>query len=175
MRTWDPEENWEKKTKKKGMFEKVLNLLGVESEEVVEEIYPAEDEVAATSTERDPSKVIALQPGQKPVKLVVVEPTNFDEVQGIVDHLRNRRPVIVNMEELDKVMARRIADFVGGAAYALEGAVQKVSGSILLFTPAGVEVTLPLRSELKTEMVPEFKLNKKDERKGFSSERPFSR
>ncbi|HHZ20350.1 MAG TPA: cell division protein SepF [Firmicutes bacterium] len=175
MRTWDPEESWETKPKKKGVFEKMLNLLGVESEEVVEEIYPAEEEVAATATERDPSKVVALQQGQKPVKLVVVEPTTFDEVQGIVDHLKHRRPVIINMEDLDKVMARRITDFVSGAAYALEGAVQKVSGSILLFTPAGVEVTLPLRSELKTETVPEFKFNTKDERKGFSSERPFSR
>ncbi|HYH03181.1 MAG TPA: cell division protein SepF, partial [Bacillota bacterium] len=60
-----------------------------------------------------------------------------------------RQTVILNLEETDKVTARRIADFLGGAIYALDGAMQKVSGSIFLFTPANVEVTIPIRTVLK--------------------------
>ena len=62
--------------------------------------------------------------------------------------MKSRRPVIVNMEEIEKSLARRITDFVGGAVFALDGTVQKVSGSIMLFAPANVEVALPSRSEL---------------------------
>ena len=55
--------------------------------------------------------------------------------------------MIINLEETEKVLARRIADFMGGAIYALEGSMQRVSGSIFLFTPQHIEVTVPLKSE----------------------------
>jgi cell division inhibitor SepF len=164
MRNWSPDESWEQNERKKGFLEKMMNLLGIESEEVVEEVYPVDEEPALVPTGKDRSKVIPLQTGQKSVRLVVLEPRGFDEVQTIVDHLKNRRPVILNMEELDKVMARRIADFVGGAVYALDGAMQKVSAAILLFTPPHVEVTIPAPLELK------------EERLGVNNpERPFNR
>jgi cell division inhibitor SepF len=95
--------------------------------------------------------VVSLPNPSKAVKLVVFEPQGFDDVQPIVDHLKNRRPVILNMEEIEKSLARRITDFVGGAVYALDGAVQKVSTSIMLFTPANVEVSIPPRAELKDD------------------------
>jgi cell division inhibitor SepF len=79
------------------------------------------------------------------MKMVIVEPTGFEEVQMIVDHLKNKQTVILNLEDTDKSIARRIADFLGGAIYALDGSMQKVSGSILLFTPPNVEVALPLK------------------------------
>lgn len=167
MRNWNPEEAWEQQPeRKKGFMEKVMNFLGVESEEVVEEVYPVDDEPTPMPTGREQrSKVVPLQtPGQKPVRLVVLEPKSFDEVQAIVDHLKNKRPVILNMEELDKVMARRIADFVGGAVYALDGEMRKVSGSILLFTPPHIEVTIP------TSPVPI-----RDDRAGIPPDRPFGR
>jgi cell division inhibitor SepF len=159
---WDSEGQWEPE-RKRGVFEKLMGLLGIESEEVVEEVYPAEEEVPPLAPGRERAKVVALQPGQKTVRLVVLEPTSFDEVQAIVDHLKNRRPVIINMEELDKVLARRIADFVGGAVYAMDGTMQKVSTAILLFTPPHVEVSLPPKVELK------------EERMGNPPERPFGR
>lgn len=168
MRNWSPDEAWEKQPeRKRGFMEKVMNFLGVESEEVVEEVYPVDEEPAPMPTGRGDqrSKVVPLQtPGQKAVRLVVLEPKSFDEVQAIVDHLKNKRPVILNMEELDKVMARRIADFVGGAVYALDGEMRKVSGAILLFTPPHIEVTIP---------APPVTL--RDDRAGTPPERPFGR
>lgn len=159
---WNPEGPWEPE-RKKGVFEKLMGLLGIESEEVVEEVYPAEEEAPPLAPGRERSKLVALQPGQKTVRLVVLEPKSFDEVQTIVDHLKNRRPVILNMEDLDKVMARRIADFVCGAVYAMDGTMQKVSNAILLFTPPHVEVSIPPKAELK------------EERAGLTPDRPFGR
>lgn len=138
-----------------GLFEKILNLFGFEAEEVVDD-----SEVAATSAvydepvrkgnrERDRGKLVSLANANKSAKMVIIEPSGFEEVQMIVDHLKNRQTVILNLEETDKAVARRIADFIGGAIYALDGSMQKVSGSIFLFTPANVEVSIPIRTMIK--------------------------
>lgn len=151
MKNWDHGETWETNEGKKGFLERVMHLFGIETEEVVEEVYPENHEVSTNKKNRERGKVVSLPNPSKAVKLVVFEPQGFDDVQPIVDHLKNRRPVILNMEEIEKSLARRITDFVGGAVYALDGAVQKVSTSIMLFTPANVEVSIPPRSELKDD------------------------
>ena len=150
MKNWDNDgNNWEEPEVKKGFLERVMNLLGIETEEVIEEVYldePAETKPAKSGKDR--GKVVSLPHPDKNIKLVVFEPQSFDDVQTIVNHLKSRRPVIVNMEEIEKSLARRITDFVGGAVFALDGTVQKVSGSIMLFAPPNVEVALPVRTEL---------------------------
>lgn len=146
MRNWDNDENWEQTEVKKSFLERVMNLLGIETEEVIEEVYPdgtIETKQAKSGKER--GKVVSLPHPDKNIKLVVFEPQSFDDVQTIVNHLKGKRPVILNMEEIDKGLARRITDFVGGAVFALDGAVQKVSASIMLFAPPNVEVAIPSR------------------------------
>ena len=73
-------------------------------------------------------------------KLVVIEPQSFDECSRLVDNLRSRKPVIVNLEKLDTDTARKIFDFLGGATYALNGNVQKVANNIFLFAPENVNI-----------------------------------
>ncbi len=149
MRNWDNGDNWEQTEVKKGFLERVMNLLGIETEEVVDEVYLDEPaDLKPVKSGKDRGKVVSLPHPDKNKKLVVFEPLSFDDVQTIVNHLKTGRPVILNMEETDKGLARRITDFVGGAVFALDGTVQKVSGSIMLFAPANVEVALPARSEL---------------------------
>lgn len=138
-----------------GFFEKVLNLFGFEAEEVVEETELAaasEEPVKRESKEtRERAKLVSLANANKSMKMIIVEPMGFEEVQMIVDHLKNKQTVILNLEETEKSIARRIADFLGGAIYALDGSMQKVSGSILLFTPTNVEVTLPIKPVQRDE------------------------
>lgn len=131
----------------KGFFGKLLAIIGLEAEEEVvsEEAGfedEEEDEVAAaldTSPARRRASVVAIaQP--KNVRMVVVEPTAFEEVQGIALNLRSRRPVIVNLERADREVARRIVDFLSGSTYALGGAMQRVGGAIFLFAPQNVDV-----------------------------------
>jgi cell division inhibitor SepF len=141
-----------------GFFEKVLNLFGFEAEEVVEETElaaaseePLRRETKENRETRERAKVVSLANANKSMKMIIVEPCGFEEVQMIVDHLKNKQTVILNLEETDKSIARRIADFLGGAIYALDGSMQKVSGSILLFTPTNVEVALPIKPIVKEE------------------------
>ncbi len=146
MRDWDNDENWEQTEVKKSFFERVMNLLGIETEEVIEEVYPdGTVETKPVKSGKERGKVVTLPQPDKNIKLVVFEPQSFDDVQTIVNHLKGKRPVILNMEEIDKGLARRITDFVGGAVFALDGTVQKVSSTIMLFAPPNVEVAIPSR------------------------------
>lgn len=145
---WDNEDSPEQNAEsKKGVFEKFLNIFGFEAEEIMEEEEASQE--GYHKDPRDRGKLVNLNHSNKTIKLIVVEPESFEEVQAIVDHLKNKRAVILNLEETEKTTARRVADFLGGAIYALDGTMQRVSGSIFLFTPAHIEVSMPLRTELR--------------------------
>ena len=73
-------------------------------------------------------------------KLVVIEPQGFEECSRLVDSLKTRKPVIVNLEKLEPDVARKIFDFLGGATYALNGNVQKVANNIFIFAPENVAI-----------------------------------
>lgn len=76
-----------------------------------------------------------------PFKLVVIEPQSFDECPKLVDSLKSRRPVIINLEKIESESARKIFDFLSGATYALNGNVQKVANNIFVFAPENVDIT----------------------------------
>ncbi|MGE5529711.1 MAG: cell division protein SepF [Patescibacteria group bacterium] len=146
MREWAREET-KSEPSRAGFLEKVLSFLGFVADEVEVGEEELEQETPPDRPRRSRPHVVALQSAQRQFRLVVFEPRAFDEVQTIVDQLKNHRPVIVNLEETDKALARRVVDFMSGAVYALAGGMQKVSVSIFLFTPANVEITLGPRAE----------------------------
>lgn len=74
------------------------------------------------------------------LKLVLIEPKSFDECPKLVDSLKARKPVIINLEKLETDVARKIFDFLSGATYALDGKVQKIANNIFIFTPENVSV-----------------------------------
>jgi cell division inhibitor SepF len=82
----------------------------------------------------------------KQFRVVVSEPTSFDDSQGIAEHLKVRRQVIVNMESTDKEVAQRILDFISGACYALDGRVQKIGEGVFLFAPYNVDITSEIKN-----------------------------
>ena len=74
------------------------------------------------------------------LKIFVCKPKNFDQVQLISDQLVEGKPALVNLEEVDNNVARRIVDFLGGVIYSLGGEVQKINQFIVLFVPKNVEI-----------------------------------
>lgn len=90
------------------------------------------------------SKVVNMQKGTTvnthPFKMVVLEPKGFEEAPKLVDNLKSRKPVIVNLERLESDTARKIFDFLSGATYALNGNVQKVANNIFVFAPENVDI-----------------------------------
>lgn len=130
------------------IMDKVLCFLGYEEEEEFEPERFREEEINPVQPNKKGGAVLSLHT-PKSLKVVIVEPTIFEETQGIAEHLKNRRQVIVNLENTDKELAKRIIDFVSGATYALDGTVQKVSQGVFLFAPANVDVSSDLREDVK--------------------------
>lgn len=141
-----------------GMLNKFRDLIGLEEyedeEEFEEESYSqpsyyekakAEPKAPMSSQRFETGNIVSMQ--SKTVKsitnafkLVVIEPQGFDECSRLVDNLKSRKPVIVNLEKLEPDTARKIFDFLGGATYALNGNVQKVSSNIFIFAPENVAI-----------------------------------
>ena len=83
-------------------------------------------------------------------EVVLFHPASFNDTSKAADDLRNRRAVIVNMENIDKAMARRVVDFLSGCAYALDGKVKKVAQSTYIFCPHNMDIIGDLEN-LQTE------------------------
>ena len=83
--------------------------------------------------------VVSMGSGKQEVVLCHLD--SFADTSGAADHLRARKAVILNMENVDKAMARRVVDFLSGCAYALDGKVKKIAQSTYLFCPHNMEVS----------------------------------
>lgn len=74
------------------------------------------------------------------MKLVIMSPEKYDDSTDIVNYLKERKPVVINLEKVDGATSRRIVDFVSGAVYALDASIQKVTNRIFLIAPCNIGV-----------------------------------
>jgi len=85
------------------------------------------------------------------IKLVVYEPQKYEEAPKLVDDLKMRKLIVMNLEDLEMENKKQIFDFVNGAIYALDGNIQKVSKDIFVVAPSNVEIDAKLKEELKNK------------------------
>ncbi|MDA8226889.1 MAG: cell division protein SepF [Desulfitobacterium hafniense] len=133
------------------IIDKFIGIMGFADEEVEEDyVEEAEkDEVREeVKNNRKSAQVVSIHT-QKQMKVVVMEPGTFEESQSIADQLKNRRPVIVNLENTEKNLAKRIVDFISGTTYALGGNMQKVGNGIFLFVPNNVDISGEMKDDIK--------------------------
>ena len=86
------------------------------------------------------SKVVNINQAQQ-VKMIISKPTSFEQTEDICECLKQKKSIIVNLEYVNKDVARRIVDFMSGAVQALDGHIEKVSNSIFLFAPMNYDIT----------------------------------
>lgn len=86
------------------------------------------------------TKVIPMETAVSSSKMVITEPSCYESVQEIGEYLKAKKSVIINLENVSKEEARRILDFLSGAAFMIDGTIQKVSNLIYLMTPRNVEI-----------------------------------
>lgn len=79
-------------------------------------------------------------------EVMIIEPKSFDDALDVVQSLRERRAVIMNMKELEPEQAQRLLDFVSGATHALDGHQKQIGEGIFLFSPSNVVIN-PLGAE----------------------------
>lgn len=82
--------------------------------------------------------------------VVLVKPDRFEAAAEIADHLKDKRTVVLNLEQTNKDIARRLVDFLSGVAYANEGKIKKVANSTYIITPYNVDIMGDLIDELES-------------------------
>lgn len=74
-------------------------------------------------------------------EVVVMEPRSFEEMPQVIQALRERKSVVLNLTIMDPDQAQRAVDFVAGGTYAIDGHQERIGESIFLFTPSCVQVS----------------------------------
>lgn len=137
------------------IVDKVLGVMGLEVDE------GTEDQVEETGGEREfprsgrKGQLVGL-PTQRQTTMILVKAKSFDEVESIAQHIKERRSVIINLEDADKDVAQRMVDFLSGSVFALDGTVQKVSAATFLFATGGVDVVGQICEEDKDKVLAKF-------------------
>ncbi len=128
---------------------KMLNFVGFDTEDNYENEYYAQEQdsldydepVIDRLTARRSNRIVKLhETTPQQMRVVVMQPASFEEARDITNHLKNRKPIVVNLESVEKAVARRIVDFLSGAVYAVDGDIQKVSNGIFLIAPNNVGI-----------------------------------
>ncbi len=87
------------------------------------------------------SNVINIHDNAK-IQFVLFKPESFDkDITAIADELIKRNTVILNVEQTNKDIARRIIDFLGGVAYAHNGKVSRVAEDTYIVMPSNVNLS----------------------------------
>ena len=146
------------------IMNKIWGAFGMDANEEEEEYEDTNQEVEEEEEENNKennklwgrrnnnSKVVNLPQAQQ-IRMVISQPTTFDQAEDICDLLKDKQSVIVNLEYVNKDVARRIIDVVSGAVHALDGHIQKVSNSIFLIAPYNYEITNEMaREEIKNKL-----------------------
>ena len=140
------------------IMSKVWNLFGMdqaEDEELEEDVYDYEYEEPVEEKKsfiKRNSKVVAM-PQSQSVRMVISQPTSFEQSEEICGFLKEKKSVIVNLEYVNKDVARRIVDFISCGVYSLDAHIQKVSNSIFLIAPTNYEITNEMaREEIKNKL-----------------------
>lgn len=153
-------------------FNKILDVIGLEEdtleddelyeeemyeepEEYVEEeeeyeIEPPPQRTFGRSKKQD-NKVVNLHSTsqQSKYRMIVYQPVSYDDTQNIIDNLKSKKPVIVNLESLDQDVAQRTLDFMSGAVYAINGNIHKISRGIFVLAPTNVDISGNVPEDLK--------------------------
>ncbi len=138
-------------------FKKIMNYLWGENEESAQDGYDevdetqngydesAEDEESSESLGLFRKKAKVSAPQQ--IKMKIAKPTNFDQVDEVISELKNKNAIVINLEYVNKDVARRIVDVVSGAIKALDGHIEKVSNSIFVIAPFNYDIVNEVTKE----------------------------
>ena len=131
------------------IMSKVMDFFGVETsqdEDYENQGYDYENE-DTQEEEYEERKIfgrrnnkVVNMPQVQQVRMVIKQPTTFEESEEICTALKERKSIIINLEYVNKDVARRIVDFVSGGVAALDGHMQKISNSIFLAAPINYEI-----------------------------------
>ncbi len=120
----------------------------IEETKSVEESFKEPTTITPFRPKRDNSKIVSIHTNVQ-MQVVITYPCDVDDAAASCDYIKQNKTCIINLEGVDRANAQRIADFLGGAAYAINGDIQRVSTDIFIVAPANVNITGEFKEELK--------------------------
>lgn len=85
------------------------------------------------------------------LQVVLVKPEQFEDAQEIADNLISKRTVLLNIENLDRDLSRRLIDFLSGVAYAQGGNIKRVANRTYIVTPYNVDILGDVLETINTD------------------------
>jgi cell division inhibitor SepF len=86
--------------------------------------------------------------GRSDVRVHLVTPRSFNDAQDVADKFKDSIPVIINLQQSEADLNKRLIDFASGLTYALDGGMQRIADKVFLLTPRNVEVSAEERARL---------------------------
>jgi len=112
-------------------------------------LRPAPQQRQAEYQERGPRRLRGVEALASPnVKVHLVLPRSFNDAQQIADRFKDGVPVILNLQQSDQELSKRLIDFASGLTYALDGGMQRIADKVFLLTPRNVEVSAEERARM---------------------------
>lgn len=138
------------------LLDKVKYIIGLDDlEEEIDEMEQLEEteevnhiDLPARRKVYKGSRVVNIHTNSQ-MKLVIYEPRSYEDSPRIIDELKNRKTVVVNLEYLENETKRQVFEFLNGAIYSLDGNIQKVSKDIFILAPSNVDIDGKMKEEIK--------------------------
>jgi cell division inhibitor SepF len=86
--------------------------------------------------------------GRSDVRVHLVSPRSFNDAQDVADKFKDAIPVIINLQQSEAELNKRLIDFASGLTYALDGGMQRIADKVFLLTPRNVEVSAEERARI---------------------------
>jgi len=112
-------------------------------------VRPLPSDEASELAVRGRQSVVRTIPPPKVSKPHVIAPVSFNDAQEVADAFKRNQPVIINLQQADRDLTRRLIDFSSGLCYGVGGGMKKVGDAVYLLTPDDVEVSAEDRRRLE--------------------------
>lgn len=87
-------------------------------------------------------------PATTRLQVIVVKAEKFTDAAEIADHFKNKRAVVLNLDNTNKDVANRLIDFLGGVAYASDGDLKRIANTSYILVPYNVDISGDMIEEL---------------------------
>ena len=143
-----------------GIVDRFKNFIGYPEDDY----YEDEEEMELPQTREEPEYTVPARDEKRSNKVVnihattqlqvvLVKPERFEDASGIADHLNAKRTIVLNLEQANRDVTRRLIDFLSGVAYANNGQIKRVANSTYIITPYNVGIMGDLLDELESNGV----------------------
>ncbi|MDI3478320.1 MAG: cell division inhibitor SepF [Thermoanaerobacterium sp.] len=125
------------------VIERLMNFFGFDEQEDESIEEKVENEIPFNKK----PKIVNIHT-QSQIKVIILKPENFEQAQTILDNIKNKKPMIIDLQNMERNDAQRLIDFLSGAIFALNGEIKKIANSIFLIVPDNFDIAGDIQDEV---------------------------